>query len=62
MSETTPLNEWSESDLLKLIATIERTRENVGTGYPEYIEFAERVLPAAKQALKDVLFETYHGK
>ena len=61
ISETTPLNQWSENDLLKLASSIETLKDQM-PNHTEYHEFADRVTPVIKAALKDVLFETYSGR
>jgi len=54
-SETTPLNQWSQDDLIKLAACIETVVEL--TKSPSYFEFSERIVPVIKAALSDVLWE-----
>jgi len=55
ISETTPLNQWSQDDLIKLAACIESVAEM--SKDPRYIKFSERIIPVIKDALTDVAWE-----
>jgi len=60
ITESTPLNQWSENDLLKLLTSVDYLKGEM-PNHVEYQEFADRVTPIIKEALKTVLLQTYTG-